>query len=158
MFLLTALLLFQGPAPDSLTLDEALARSKTRGQVAADAARVATARAAYRVAGTIPNPTITYTHSESPPRQHLLVDQPLDWLLRRGQDRAAAGYGVGSAVGDSVQTAAELRGGGRGGFLRRAGASRRGEPPHRSSQSGRLGRGHWSGAATRRRHLTPRGR
>ncbi|HEY4648319.1 MAG TPA: hypothetical protein VIG95_04395, partial [Gemmatimonadales bacterium] len=80
MFLLTALLLFQGPAPDSLTLDEALARSKTRGQVAAGAARVAAARAAYRVAGTIPNPTVTYTHSESPPRQHLLVDQPLDWL------------------------------------------------------------------------------
>jgi cobalt-zinc-cadmium efflux system outer membrane protein len=74
----------------------------------AGAAQVAAARAAYRVAGTIPNPTITYTHSESPPRQHLLVDQPLDWLLRRGKDRSAARYAVGSAAADSAQTSAEL--------------------------------------------------
>src|SRR4051812_9146140 len=108
MFLLTALLLFQGPAPDSLTLEEALARSMSRGQVAAGAAQVAAARAAYRVAGTIPNPTVTYTYSESPPRQHLLVDQPLDWLLRRGKDRSAAQYAVGSAAAESAQTSSDL--------------------------------------------------
>ena len=109
MFFLSAVLLLQGPAPDTLTLEEALARSTTRGQVAAGAARVAAARAAYRIAGTIPNPTVTYTHSESPPRQHLLVDQPLDWLLRRGKEQAAAQYGVGLAIADSAQAAAELR-------------------------------------------------
>ena len=73
-------------------------RSSARGtraaSVAAAAAGVAEARAALRVAGTIPNPTVSYSHSESTPRNHLLVDQPLDWLLRRGSDRSAAQAGV----------------------------------------------------------------
>lgn len=107
--LLLAVLLVQVPAPDSLTLAEALARSRAaRGQIAAAAARVAAARAAYRVAGAVPNPTVTYTHSESPPRQHLLVDQSFDWILRRGREREAARYGIGSAIADSSQTVAEL--------------------------------------------------
>ena len=108
MFLVTALLLVQGPAPDSLTLSQALARARTgRGQVAAAAARVAAARAAYRVAGAIPNPTVSYSHSGAVPRQHFLVDQPLDWLLKRAGDRQAAGYGIGSAQADSSQTLAD---------------------------------------------------
>ncbi|HEY8196827.1 MAG TPA: TolC family protein [Gemmatimonadales bacterium] len=107
MLLLTALLL-QGPAPDTLTLAEALARSRTaRGQIVAAAARVAAARGAYRVAGAVPNPTVSYSYSESPPRQHLLVDQPLDWLLRRGHDRESARYGIGSALADSSATLAD---------------------------------------------------
>ena len=109
MFLFAALLLVQGSAPDTLTLDQALARARAvRGQVAAAAARVAAARAAYRVAGTVPNPTVSYSHSEATPRQHLLVDQPLDWLLKRGPDRAAARHGIGLAQADSSQTAANL--------------------------------------------------
>jgi outer membrane protein, heavy metal efflux system len=110
MLLLTALLLVQG-APtgsDTLTLDQALVRSRSgRGQLAAAAARVAAARAAFRVAGAVPNPTLSYSHSESPPRFHLLVDQPLDWLLRRGRDRQAARFGIGSAEADSSLTAAD---------------------------------------------------
>lgn len=107
MLLLTALLL-QAPAPDTLTLAQALARARaSRGQVVAAAARVATARAAYRVAGAVPNPTVTYSHSESFPRQHLLVDQPLDWLLRRGRDRESARYGIGAALADSSRTLAD---------------------------------------------------
>ncbi|MEP7227604.1 MAG: TolC family protein [Gemmatimonadales bacterium] len=107
MLLLTALLL-QSPPPDTLTLAEALSRARTsRGQVVAASARVAAARAAYRVAGAVPNPTVTYSHSESFPRQHLLVDQPLDWLLRRGRDRESARYGIGSALADSSRTMAD---------------------------------------------------
>jgi cobalt-zinc-cadmium efflux system outer membrane protein len=110
MLVLTALLLVQAtPAgPDSLTLAQALARARTgRGQIAAAAARVAGARAAFRVAGAVPNPTVSYSHSESAPRFHLLVDQPLDWLLRRGREREAARHGIGSALADSSQTAAQ---------------------------------------------------
>jgi cobalt-zinc-cadmium efflux system outer membrane protein len=110
MLVLTALLLVQGaPAgPDSLTLAQALAQARTgRGQIAAAAARVAAARAAYRVAGAIPNPIVSYSHSESAPRFHLLVDQPLDWLLRRGRDREAARHGIGSALADSSLTASQ---------------------------------------------------
>ena len=110
MLLLTALLLVQGAsaASDTLTLDQALTLSRSgRGQLAAAAARVAAARAAYRVAGALPNPTVSYSHTESPPRFHLLVDQPLDWLLRRGRDREAARFGIGSAEADSSLTAAD---------------------------------------------------
>jgi outer membrane protein, heavy metal efflux system len=110
MLLLTALLLVQGASAvtDTLTLDQALILSRSgRGQLAAAAARVAAARAAYRVAGALPNPTVSYSHTESPPRFHLLVDQPLDWLLRRGRDREAARFGIGSAEADSSLTAAD---------------------------------------------------
>jgi outer membrane protein, heavy metal efflux system len=55
----------------------------------------------------MPNPTVSYSHSESPPRFHFLVDQSLDWLLRRGRDRQAARFGIGSAEADSALTIAE---------------------------------------------------
>jgi cobalt-zinc-cadmium efflux system outer membrane protein len=108
MILLTALLLLQAPAADTLTLEQALTRARTnRGTVATAAARVAAARAALRVAGTVPNPTVSYSHTESTPRFHFLVDQPLDWLLRRGPDRQAARFGIGSAQADSSLTTAD---------------------------------------------------
>ncbi|HEY8196713.1 MAG TPA: TolC family protein [Gemmatimonadales bacterium] len=107
---MTALLLIQGPSSgiDTLSLSQALTLARSgRGQLAVAAARVAAARAAYRVAGAVPNPTVSYSHSESPPRLHLLVDQPLDWLLRRGPNREAAHFGIGSAEADSSMTAAD---------------------------------------------------
>jgi outer membrane protein, heavy metal efflux system len=108
MVLLTALLLLQAPATDTLTLEQALTRARTgRGTTAVAAARVAAARAAFRVAGTVPNPSVSYSHSESPPHYHLLFDQPLDWLLRRGPDRQAARFGIGVAQADSSLTIAE---------------------------------------------------
>src|SRR3954447_20449843 len=110
MIALTALLLLQVPAAaDTLTLEQALARARTgRGTMAAASARVAAARAAFRVAGAVPNPTVSYSHTESAPRFHLLVDQSFDWLLRRGRDRQAASFAIGSAEADSALTAAEL--------------------------------------------------
>ena len=87
---------------DSLSLAQALERARhARGSVTAAAAGVAEARAALRVAGTIPNPTVSYSHTEATPRNHLLVDQPLDWLFRRGSDRSAAQAGVSRALADS---------------------------------------------------------
>jgi cobalt-zinc-cadmium efflux system outer membrane protein len=102
-----AMALLQGP--DSLTLTDALARARAvRPQLAVAAARVAEARAALRTAGTIPNPIATYSHSESTPREHFSVEQPLDWLIRRGADRAAARAGINRALADSSQSAIEL--------------------------------------------------
>src|SRR3954452_4787845 len=110
MIALTALLLLQVPAAaDTLTLEQALARARTgRGTMAAASARVAAARAAFRVAGTVPNPTVSYSHTESAPRFHLLVDQSFDWLLRRSPDRQGARAGIGSAAADSSLRVADL--------------------------------------------------
>jgi cobalt-zinc-cadmium efflux system outer membrane protein len=96
-------------SPDSLTLAQALARARAvRAQTVVATALVAEARGALRVAGAVPNPTISYSHSEAIPTNHFLVDQPLDWLIKRGADRAAARAGVNRARADSAQTIAEL--------------------------------------------------
>lgn len=95
--------------PDSLTLADALARARaTRPRTAEMRALTAEARGALRSAGTIPNPVVSYSHSGAVPREHLLVDQPLDWLLRRGPDRDAARAGVARAQADSAVLRAEL--------------------------------------------------
>jgi outer membrane protein, heavy metal efflux system len=102
MILLCLALAGQAPG-DSLLLSQALEHARTaRGTLVAASAGVAQARSALRVAGAIPNPTVSYSHSESTPRNHLLVDQPLDWLLRRGHDRSAARSGVDRALADSA--------------------------------------------------------
>ena len=69
---------------------------------------MAGARAALRTAGTIPNPTVSYSHTEDLPREHLTVEQPLDWLLRRGAEREAARAGIQRAEADSTVTTAQL--------------------------------------------------
>jgi cobalt-zinc-cadmium efflux system outer membrane protein len=109
--MVTALLLLlagQG-SPDSLTLAQALARARAaRAQTVVAGALVAEARGALRRAGAIPNPTVSYNYSEAIPTNHFLVDQPLDWLIKRGPDRAAAEAGVNRARADSALTIAEL--------------------------------------------------
>ncbi len=108
MILLCLMFIAQAPG-DSLSLEHALERARTqRGAVAAAAAGVAEARAGLRSAGAIPNPTVSYSHSESQPRNHFLVDQPLDWLLRRGPNRAAARAGIARAEADSAVTVVGL--------------------------------------------------
>jgi cobalt-zinc-cadmium efflux system outer membrane protein len=108
VILLCLALALQTPG-DTISLAQALERARrSRGTPAAAAASVAEARAALRAAGAVPNPTVSYSHSESAPRNHFLVDQPLDWLLRRGSDRAAARAGIDRAVADSSQTVVEL--------------------------------------------------
>ena len=88
MVIAAAVVLFsQGPG-DSVSLSDALARARTtRGQVTVAAAQVAEARGALRSAGAITNPTVSYSHSGAVPKEHLLVDQSLEYLLRRGPDR-----------------------------------------------------------------------
>ena len=94
---------------DSLSLAAALARARAeRPRLRELRAAVAEARANLRIAGTVPNPTVTYSHSGSYPSDHLLVDQPLDWLVRRGPEREAAKFGILRAEADSVQYGAEL--------------------------------------------------
>jgi cobalt-zinc-cadmium efflux system outer membrane protein len=108
MILLWVALALQSPG-DSISLNQALDRARhARGSVTAAAAGVAEARSALRVAGAITNPTVSYSHSEATPRNHLLVDQPLDWLFRRGSDRAAARAGVDRALADSSLAVAGL--------------------------------------------------
>jgi outer membrane protein, heavy metal efflux system len=108
MIALFLILTLQAPG-DSLTLAQALQRARVeRGSVAAAGAGVAEARAALRTAGALPNPTVSYSHSVAVPRNHLLVDQPFDWLLRRGTDRAAARAGIARAEADSFLSVAGL--------------------------------------------------
>jgi outer membrane protein, heavy metal efflux system len=105
MILLCLALVSQAPG-DSISLGQALEHARsTRGTLAAASAGAAEARSALRVAGAIPNPTVSYSHSESTPRNHLLIDQPLDWLLRRRHDRSAARASVDRALADSALAA-----------------------------------------------------
>jgi cobalt-zinc-cadmium efflux system outer membrane protein len=109
MVTVLALLLAVQSLGDSLTLAQALARARTaRLQAIVAAAQVAEAHGALRAAGAIPNPVVSYSRSDATPTSHLLVDQPLDWMIRRGPDRAAAQAGVSRARADSAQTMAEL--------------------------------------------------
>jgi erythromycin esterase len=111
--MLTGLLLMltvQVPG-DSLTLAQALAQARAaRGPEVVAATQVVEARGALRTAGAIPNPSVSYSRSDAVPTHHLIVDQPLDWLIRRGTDRAAARAGLTRARADSAQTVSGLVG------------------------------------------------
>jgi outer membrane protein, heavy metal efflux system len=94
---------------DSLRLADALSHARLhRGRVAGAGAAVAAARAEVRVAGTIPDPVGSYSYTDDPPRQHVSLQQPLDWLLTRSADRSAARAGTARAEADSAQTLADL--------------------------------------------------
>jgi outer membrane protein, heavy metal efflux system len=115
----------QGPR-DSLTLEAALALAQAhRGQIAAAAAISAAARADFRVAGAIPNPTAAYQYTGDTPRDHATIDQPLDWLLRRSGERAAGRAGIMGAVADSTQLAAQVERETSSAFYGAVGAARR---------------------------------
>jgi cobalt-zinc-cadmium efflux system outer membrane protein len=106
MILAFALFAMQAPhRTDSISLHDAIAEARgQRVQLLLAAAQVGEARGAFRTAGAIPNPTLSYSHSAAVPENHLLVDQSLDWLLRRASDRAAARAGIERARADSAAT------------------------------------------------------
>ncbi len=111
MGIVTGLLLAQAliTPGDSLTLAEALRLAREhRGVLPAAAAGVREARGARRVAGTIPNPVVSYTWSESPPKRQVTLDQPLGWLVRQSADRGTASARIDRALADSTQLAADL--------------------------------------------------
>ena len=109
--MVTVLLLGSLVGSDTLTLSRALQMAAaTRPIVRAAGAAVAAARAAIGVAGAVPNPSVGYSHTQDTPSEHLTVQQPFDWLARRGADRAAARAGVMGAEADSARIAAELNG------------------------------------------------
>jgi cobalt-zinc-cadmium efflux system outer membrane protein len=109
MVAILAVLLIQGPAPTPLSLDSALRRAiALRGRVAEAGAGVAEARAGRRLAGQVPNPSLSYEHTADPPRQHLLFEQPLSWLTTRGSSRGAAAAAIRRARADSASLVASV--------------------------------------------------
>jgi outer membrane protein, heavy metal efflux system len=105
---LMALGLLQG-TPPALTLDAAIRRAReTRGRAAEASADVAEARAERRIAGQIPNPSLSFERTADLPHQHLLFDQSLSWLATRGADRAAKDAAVRRARSDSTQVMAGI--------------------------------------------------
>jgi cobalt-zinc-cadmium efflux system outer membrane protein len=108
MMVLLLALAVQQPG-DSLTLAAALANARAhRPLTVATAADVAEAGGALRSAGAMPNPSVSYSHSESYPVNHLTVEQSFDWLLTRGPSRAAARSDVARARADSMQAMVQL--------------------------------------------------
>lgn len=110
MIVLVALSLVMPQASgDSLTLERALQLAHAqRATIRLAAAELSRARAGVRVAGTIPNPIGGYSYTEDTPRQHVSLEQSLDWLLTRGADRAAGRAELGRSRADSTQAAADL--------------------------------------------------
>lgn len=100
---LLAALVVQGPPPIALTLSAAIRHGvAARGRVGEARAGLAEARAGRRFAGQVPNPTLSFEYTGDYPRQHVLFDQPLAWLVTRSLDRAAAAAAIRRAQADSV--------------------------------------------------------
>jgi Outer membrane efflux protein len=96
--------------PDSITLAQALTRAQTgRGRLTAAASAVAEARASIRTASEISNPTLSYTHSGAVPTNHLVFEQPFDWMLRRGPERGVARANLARAEADSTGALLDLQ-------------------------------------------------
>src|SRR5262245_41792667 len=93
MALLAGLLFWAtAQAPDTLSLESALERALARRPLVDVAgATVARARAAFQVAGMVPNPVAQLELKETTPTSKVTVTQDLSWVLRRGADRSAAG-------------------------------------------------------------------
>ncbi|HEV8197766.1 MAG TPA: TolC family protein [Gemmatimonadales bacterium] len=95
--------IIQLPPPNHLSLSEAIRHGiAARGRVREARAGLAEARAGRRLAGQVPNPTLSYDYTGDFPRQHLLFDQPLAWLTTRGLERGAAAATIRKAQADSM--------------------------------------------------------
>ena len=95
--------------PDSLTLDQALARARlARPRVVAAAAVVERATGAARLGALIPNPSAQFEIDDLAPTYKLTATQPLAWLPRRGADLAAGRATIARARADSAQTLADV--------------------------------------------------
>jgi cobalt-zinc-cadmium efflux system outer membrane protein len=96
-------------SPDTLSIDDALARARVaRPRVAAASAIVERAIGAARVGAIIPNPTAQFESDDFAPIYKLTATQPLGWLTRRAADLAAGRAGVERARADSAQTIADV--------------------------------------------------
>ena len=95
--------------PDTLTIDEALARARAaRPRVTVASAIVERAIGAARVGAIIPNPTAQFEADDLAPTYKLTATQSLAWLPRRGADLAAGRAGIARARADSAQTLADV--------------------------------------------------
>jgi len=105
-FLLAAVAITQ--APDTLTLERALARARElRPAIAAAAAGVVRARGAAQLLRQIPNPSAQFEKDNSAPVNKVTIAQSFAWLPRNASDRAAGRAGVEKARADSVRLIAE---------------------------------------------------
>lgn len=94
---------------DTLTLQQALERARSsRAQVQLARALTSEARSGVGIAGTIPNPQVSYQHTETSYTDEAKVEQRLDWLLSRWPSRAAAQATLRGVEADSVQLIADL--------------------------------------------------
>ena len=79
--------LLQAPAPPAMTLADAWQSAlQHRGLAHSVRADIAAASAGVRLAGQAPNPTLSASYTGAAPRGHLLLDQPLSWMLTNGAD------------------------------------------------------------------------
>src|SRR5438067_4036489 len=111
--------------PDSLTLAAALEFARGhRGLAVTAAALSAEARAKLRADVSFPNPIASYTYTGAAPRRHAAIDQPMDWLVRRGSDVAAGRAGVAAASAGSTRLLGEIDRDTRSAFYAALGAAR----------------------------------
>lgn len=109
MIALLAAGLLQVPAPATLSLADAWQSAlQRRGLVPSVRAGIEGAAAGIRLAGQVPNPTLSVSHTGATPQGHLLVDQPLSWMLTRGADRDAARAALARSRVDSTVQLARL--------------------------------------------------
>lgn len=112
----------QGPA-DSITLAQALARARAnRPQMGAAAALAARGRASSGVLNLIPNPNLQVEFDEDAPTRKAVVGQPLSWLLRRANDRAAGRALTLGGIADSARVIITVERDVRHAFFRALGA------------------------------------
>ncbi|MEZ4585471.1 MAG: TolC family protein [Gemmatimonadales bacterium] len=95
--------------PDTLTLEAALAEARAaRPRMLVASGLVAEARGVGRVLGRVPNPSLQVDAYDAAPNYKVYLTQPLDWVFRRGADRAAGRALVARALADSTQLLADL--------------------------------------------------
>jgi cobalt-zinc-cadmium efflux system outer membrane protein len=93
----------------TLTLPEAWeAALRGRGTVRSAEAGVAAASGGVRLAGQVPNPSLLVSATGATPRAHVILDQPLSWVVTRGAERSAARAALEGAQADSTATLARL--------------------------------------------------
>lgn len=96
-------------SPDTLTLNEALARAlEMRPEVVAAAGGIAQARGTSRVLRAIPNPSFQIQSEQATETRTITVAQPLSWIPRYGADRAAGRAVVELAMADSANRIAAV--------------------------------------------------
>lgn len=101
--------LLQLPADSALSLTGAWQFALLhRGAAVQASAATAEATAGLRVAGQVPNPSLSISQTGAAPRGHLIVEQPLSWMVSRSPARGAARSALARSTIDSTMQLARL--------------------------------------------------